>query len=236
MTFSHFVTGFNRHDPDARLSETQRAELAAWLSGIPQLQRAEIGVPAEIQTYHGDTPVPALALRLDFATLPEMEQALDEGGSVYRLARSALWHSLCLDDVSQQAMVRRSFVDATRAGENGCDYLVHYPGQAEDFNSWLRYYLAHHPRIMRSYPEVRAVDVFTRVDWCDALPWPRVACMQRNRIAFAAPEQLLAALTSPVRQQMRQDHGQFPPYSEGSRHYPMLVERVAPGAQSPRRR
>ncbi|HSW04675.1 ethyl tert-butyl ether degradation protein EthD [Aquabacterium sp.] len=226
MTFSYFITGHNRRDPGARLSTGQHQALAECIAHTPELACAEIGVPAEVQTYHGDVPLPALALRLDFATLPALEHALAEGGALQRLAVSALWAGLPLDDVTQQAMLRRCFLDLGFGTGSGCDYLVHYPGQAEDFNAWLRHYLGHHPPIMTSYPDVRGVDVFTRVDWCDAMPWRRVAYMQRNRIAFDSPQQLLAALASQVRARMRADHDRFPPYSDGSRHYAMRVMRV----------
>ena len=229
MTVSYFITGTNHRHPGARLSDTQRLELAELMAGIPGLERAEIGVPAEVQTYHGDAPVPVLALRLDFAALPVLERELADGGRLHRLALSTFWSSLPLDLVSQQAMVRRCFVDCGGGGSGarGCDYLVHYPGKAEDLNTWLRYYLSHHAPIMTTYPDVRGVDVFTRIDWCDSLPWQRVAYMQRNRIAFDSPTHLLAALASPVSEQMRQDHDRFPAYCGGSRHYPMLVARVA---------
>lgn len=225
MTFSYFITGFNRRDPDARLSETQQHDLAAALGRISGLERCEIGVPAEVQTYHGVEPVPALTLRLDFTTLPALEHELADGGGVHGLAASALWAALPIDDVTQQATLRRCFLSRGGA-ETGCDYLVLYPGQAEDFNAWLRYYLNHHAPIMTSYPLVRGVDVFTRVDWCDTMPWQRVSYMQRNRIAFASAQDLLAALVSPVRERMRQDHARFPAYSERSRHYPMRVTRL----------
>jgi hypothetical protein len=235
LTISYFVTGFNHQDLSARLRPGQLRELADFLTGMPGLDRAEIGVPAEVQTYHGDNPVPTLTLRLDFATLPQLERVLAEGGRLHRLAASALWSTLPLDQVSQQAMLRRCFLDhlgSSRSGatdQPGCDYQVHYPGQADDFNAWLRHYLRRHAAIMTTFPEVRSVDVFTRVDWCDAMPWQRVGYMQRNRIAFDSPQQLLAALASPVRERMRQDHGAFPAYAGGSRHYPMLVTRL-PGA------
>jgi len=228
VTISYFITGFNHGQTEARLRETQRQELAAAIGRIPGLACAEIGIPAEVQTYHGDAPVPLVALRLDFAALPDLERELAEGGSLHRLAGSTFWASLQLDLVTQQAMLRRCFLPRHGAGHRatGCDYLVHYPGQAEDFNAWLRYYLGNHAPIMTTYPRVRAVDVFTRVDWCDSLPWQRVTFMQRNRIGFDSPQDLLAALESPVRRQMRQDHGRFPAYLDGSRHYPMSVTGV----------
>lgn len=220
VTISYFITGFNHRHPDARLTDAQRLELAEVIVGIRGLERAEIGVPAEVQTYHGDTPVPVLALRLDVGAMPALERELADGGRLHRLAASTFWTGLPLDHVTQQAMLRRCFLEhrGTAGGASGCDYLVHYPGKAGDSNAWLRYYLSHHPPIMATYPNVRGVDVFTRIDWCDSLPWQRVAYMQRNRIAFDSPE-LPDCGTEVVR--ARED-------APGPRSLSALLRRVAP--------
>ena len=91
--------------------------------------------------------------------------------------------------MTQQAMLTRTFLPLRNiprdvGGEHAYSYLVHYPGQAEDFNAWLGYYVHHHPQIMLDYPGVTQVQVFTRLDWCDAMPFERVAYMQRNQLTF----------------------------------------------------
>ncbi len=86
-----------------------------------------------------------------------------------------------------------------------CTYLVSYEGEAEDLNAWHGHYLENHTRHMAMFPGIRELEVYTRLDWVSALPWPRVNFMQRNKVAFDSPEALTHALNSPVRHEMRAD-------------------------------
>ena len=71
--------------------------------------------------------------------------------------------------------------------------------------AWLAHYLENHTRIMATFPGIREVEVCSRIDWCGALPWPRVDHMQRNKVVFDDGDALKAAMTSPVMQDMRAD-------------------------------
>ena len=107
------------------------------------------------------------------------------GGRLLNFAGSALWRHVAGEQMTQQAMLTRTYrplghLPPHADSEETYSYLVHYPGQAEDFNAWLRYYVSHHPQIMLDYPDVMQVQVFTRLDWCDAMPFERVSYMQRN--------------------------------------------------------
>jgi len=130
--------------------------------------------------------------------------------------------------VELQVMLARPLLAPPPEATAPCSYLVHYPGSASDLNAWLVHYLAQHPRIMRDYPGVRQIQVFTRVDWCDAMPWARMHHMQRNQLSFGSPQALLDALNSPVRARMRADAGRFPPFTGGSLHFPMHTRVLYP--------
>jgi hypothetical protein len=136
------------------------------------------------------------------------------------------------DRMTQQAMLTRRFLTldetALRAVGEAYSYLVHYPGHAQDFNAWLGYYVSHHPQIMLDYPDVLQVQVFTRLDWCDAMSFERVAHMQRNQLAFPSLDALMCALESPVRDRMRADNRQFPDFHGGAIHYAMHTSFVIP--------
>jgi uncharacterized protein (TIGR02118 family) len=116
----------------------------------------------------------------------------------------------------------------TPAGQPHCTYLVAYEGEAADTNVWLSYYIAHHPPIMARFPGIRAIEISTRLDWCGFLPYPRVEFLQRNKVVFDSAEALTAALNSPVRHEMRADFKNFPPFSGGNTHFPMLTRTVTP--------
>lgn len=233
MSISYFVTAHQSTDgttPATTVDAAALAAIAATLAQLPGLIGADVCTPAGIETYHKDGGVPALTLRLDFDRLADLEVQLLPAGLLARLAESALWRSQNFVDVTHQAMYRREFLalDELSAPVSMSTYQVHYPGAAEDLNAWLAYYLNHHPQIMRDYPGVRRVEVFTRLDWYQHMPWRRVDYMQRNMLTFDDTEALSRALESPVRARMRADHGNFPPYAGGAIHYPMRMQRIRP--------
>jgi hypothetical protein len=220
---SYFLTACDHPMPaEADAFATLRAELAR----IPTLRLAELHRPAAIETYHRDGPAPRAAMRLLFDSIGELESQLLPGGQLHTLAGSALWRHVGGEQMTQQAMLTRTFLPLLNApqragGEEACSYLVHYPGQAEEFNAWLGHYVHHHPQIMCDYPGVMQVQVFTRLDWCDAMPFERVSYMQRNQLTFPSIDALMRALESPVRARMRADNQNFPAFSGGAKHFAM---------------
>jgi hypothetical protein len=81
---------------------------------------------------------------------------------------------------------------------------------------------------MKRFPGIRELEIYTRLDWCGFLPWRRVDYMQRNKVVFDDAASLNAALNSPVRDEMRIDFKQFPPFTGGNTHYPMATLTVTP--------
>ena len=230
MRISYFATFHGA----ATLSETDRARVIVLVRATPRLAEARVYTPARAHDpYLDDGAAPALALQLYFADIADLEAALARDGHLQALAAPDALPSLAGATVDQQAMLARDFPvpDArlrTPAGGLPCTYLVHYAGVADDTNQWLAYYIAHHPGIMARLPDVRQIEICTRIDWCGFLPWPRVDHMQRNKVVFDTPAALTAALNSPVRHELRTDYQQFPPFRGDNRHYPMATLAVTP--------
>ncbi|MBV9569053.1 MAG: hypothetical protein JO172_13035 [Hyphomicrobiales bacterium] len=234
MRFCYVVT-FENDAPQARLSTCDKRAIAALVAATPGLRHAEMHTPAvATDIYTADGPSPQLALQLYFADLIELEAAIGAKGPLQALAQRRAWPSLAGAKASQQAMYARHFEVAGTLPptEPRCSFLVHYPGPAEDFNIWFSHYVASHPPIMRRFPGIRQIEILSRVDWIDAMPFARASHMQRNRVVFDSPEALTAALQSPVRHEMRQDYHRFPPFEGGSFHFPALTETISP---APRR-
>jgi hypothetical protein len=222
---SYFLTACD-HTPPAGADAF--AELRTELTLIPSLRFAELHRPAAVETYHRDGAAPRAAMRFAFESVEALESQLMPGGRLHALACSALWRHIAGEQLTQQAMLTRTFLPLRDVGgEHAYSYLVHYPGQAEDFNAWLGYYVRHHPQIMLDYRGVMQVQVFTRLDWCDAMPFERVAYMQRNQLTFPSIDALMHALESPVRARMRADNGKFPPFSGGAKHFAMHTSFVS---------
>ncbi len=206
-------------------------QIALVVASVAGLERALIHVPTPAGTRHafpGDEPGPPLALQLYANRIEALEDALRPAGGLQALGSAGDIEALRSMRVQQQIMLVRALpIERPDSDlpprETRCSYLVHYPGQAADLSAWHRHYIDHHPRIMRKFPNVREIEICTRVDWIGGLPGMRVDFMQRNKLMFDSPDDLSAALASPVIREMRADFHQFPEFAGGNAHYPMLT-------------
>jgi uncharacterized protein (TIGR02118 family) len=230
MRFCYFLT-FENASPQTRLSEADKAKIAALIAATPALRHADLHLPSVTRDiYTADGPSPLLALQLYFDELTELEAAIGPAGHLQALAKEGAFPSLADTKATQQVMLARHF---PVAGESPwvrprCSFLVHYPGPASDMNGWLSHYIESHPPIMRRFPGIRQIEILSRLDWIDAMPFARANHMQRNRVVFDSPEALTAALQSPVRHEMRADYHKFPPFEGDSFHFPVITEAVRP--------
>ncbi len=219
MTFSLFLVFRHPSKPEARLGETEVAHAARIIAASPGLQKALLFTPERTHDpYLDDGPPPLLAAQLYFNSIVDLEAALGPSSSLRGLASARDFPILVDCEAGQQAMLTRSFpvpdpVFRTPQAASPCTYLVGYDGPAEDLNAWLGYYIASHPPIMARFPGIRQIEIYTRIDWCSSLPWPRSQCMQRNKVVFDDATALTAALNSPVRHEMRADFHNLPPFS-----------------------
>jgi len=234
MSISYFVYFEDPSHPDARIDEAERIGILELMRQTPGLLIAHLFTPAVAGgPFANDGPPPRLALQLIFPDLPTLEFAIAADAHLQGLAAPNAWPSLAGTVASQQAMTTRPFPvpdpePAIAMNEPHCSYLVHYPGHSEDLNAWLRHYLTYHPRLMMRFPGIRAIEIFTRVDWYDSMPWRRVHHMQRNKLVFDSEAALTAALESPVILDMRADYRHFPPFVGGNVHYPMHTYTIVP--------
>jgi hypothetical protein len=215
---------------DGAVSDVVVDRLNRFLAPTPGLHKGLIFTPSSTSDpYLNDGPPPVLGLQLYFNDISLLEAALAKDGYLQALAG---YDALCAADAAQQAMLVRRFpvpdpTFRTPLGELPCTYLVAYEGAADDHHAWLAHYIASHPPIMARFPEIREIEIYTRIDWCGFLPWPRVEHMQRNKVVFDSPAALTAALNSPVRHEMRADFAKFPPFTGPNTHYPMATRTVS---------
>lgn len=216
-----------RFDSEPAAGET--AKLDRLLHSVPQLEKALIHSPASASDpYVEDGAPPTLVLQLYFAALPELEEAVSRKGHLGALTSHAEFPVLATAETVHQAMLVRSFAVPeptfrTPPSEPHCTYLVSYEGEAEDLNAWHAHYLERHTAHMASFPAIRELEVYTRLDWVSLQPWRRADFMQRNKVVFDDATALDRALHSPVRQAMRADFNAFPKFSGPNRHYAMAT-------------
>lgn len=231
MIVCHFVFFRIAARPADRASEADLARLTAHLRATPALRKAHIHTasPEAIRgPFAGDERAPALALQLYYDRIEDLEAPILAGGHLQGLAQCL--PSLAGARITHQAMVVRPFPvpPAGARTPTRCSYLVHYPGAAADMNAWLRHYVTHHPQLMFDLPGIREIEIYTRLDWCDDVPWERATAMQRNKVVFDSPAALAASLVSPALGPMRADYHAFPPFTGANVHYPMITTTLAP--------
>lgn len=221
-----------RFDTERAASET--AKLERLLGSATKLRKALVHTPASASDpYVKDGAPPSLVLQLYFAELPDLEAAVSRNGAFGALASHAEFPVLADAEIAQQAMLVRSFAVPdpafkTPPGAPHCTYLVSYEGEAEDLNAWHAHYLESHIPHMATFPDIRELEVYTRLDWVSLQPWRRANFMQRNKVVFDSAAALDRALQSPVRHAMRADFNAFPKFSGPNRHYAMATRALAP--------
>jgi uncharacterized protein (TIGR02118 family) len=184
--------------------------------------------------YVKDKPGPSLVVQAYFAGLVDLERTLGPAGHFGALLSRKDFPALADASIGQQAMLVRPFAIPdpafqTERGAPYCTYLVSYEGEAEDLNAWHTHYLDKHTKTMATFPGIRELEVYTRLDWVSLLPWRRDNFMQRNKVAFDSTEALQHALNSPVRHEMRADFRTFPAFSGPNNHFAMMTRLVRPG-------
>lgn len=199
------------------------------LAATPGLRRAIMHVPAAASDpYLNDEHAPQLALQLYFDELTALEAATSRNGHLQSLTdrRTIAWTGSA--EITQQAMAVRRY--ATPAPNHGggtrCTYLVAYEGAPRDYDAWLGHYLAGHVPLMQRLPEIRELEIYTRLESVSALPARRELAVQRNKVVFDSAGALTHALHSPVRHEMRRDYEASPPFDGHNVHFPMTSRYV----------
>jgi len=228
MKFVHILT-LRSEDEHTRISAQDEVSLKQLILASPGLVLARFHTPSAARDYYTDDGhSPVFVIEAYYDQLDALEANLAEDGHLQALNALERWPSLVACQREHQVMLSRPFpVLEPVEGEPTapqCSYLVHYPGEAEEFFTWLNYYLTHHPQIMKFFPGIRAIEIYTRVDWLDALNWSRANYMQRNKLVFDSAESLTQALNSTVRHDMRADYEKFPPFTGENRHFAMNSE------------
>lgn len=218
---------------DRGLSAAEAADLLACVQqlarGVAPLRKLVAHVPAapggRDPFLEPESP-PVCVMQFYFDDIGHLEAAAGEGGPLVRLLDAEAFPMLAGCDWTQQAMLARPYavaqpLQAEGAQDAFCTYLVAYEGPADDLHAWLAHYLRHHPPIMARLPDVREVEIYTRIDYCSDLRAQRSNAMQRNKVVFDNAAALARSLNSPVRQELRADFEAFPPFRGASPHYPM---------------
>jgi hypothetical protein len=219
-----------RADP----TEVELVKLDRALAAAPGLRKALIHTASAAEDpYVKDGAPPSLVLQLYFAEIADLEAALSRTGCLGVLTSREDFPALAQAEIGQQAMLVRPFavpepVFKTAPGASYCTYLVSYEGEADNLDAWHAHYLETHTVHMATFPGIRELEIYTRLDWVSLQPFARLNFMQRNKVVFDSREALTAALNSPVRHEMRADFKTFPRFTGPNNHYAMATRVLTP--------
>jgi uncharacterized protein (TIGR02118 family) len=224
-----FITASARETAMPGSPAVTAAQMETLMASVPACHSLVLHMPVAggaHDPYLKDESPPRCTMQLYFDELGDLETCLKADGALRVLQDPQRFAGLADCVLAHQAMaVRRFPVPDPRAagpGESRCTYLVSYDGPAEDFNAWIGHYVDSHPPIMARFPGIRAIEIYTRLDYRCELPMGRSNAMQRNKVVFDSVDALNAALASPVRHEMREDFKRFPPFGGGNFHYPVI--------------
>ncbi len=117
-----------------------------------------------------------------------------------------------------------------------CSDLVAYHSEAEHLGPWVVRGATHHTANMARIPDIRDIELCTRLGWCGTLPWPHVDHMLRNKVVFDAPPALSAAQNAGTRLERRADYATFPKFSGPVTHVAVVGPCRFAGEAAPRLR
>ena len=234
MSVSWFCQWQARDDGMLPLNRLDLDALEHLLSKCPGMAKGHILTPASAHDpYYTDmSGFPSLVLHLEFSEVLALERCLKRDGYLAPLANGDTLPSLASAIVSHQGFLGRQYPvpDPALASADGraLTYLVEYPGSASDVNAWHAFYVSHHPQIMARFPGIRRIEIFTPALVICELPLVARSAMQRNVTVFDSAEAMNVAMLSPVRDEMRQDFMNFPPFEGGNTHYPFHTTTIVP--------
>ena len=105
-------------------------------------------------------------------------------------------------------------------------YFVHYEGRLEDLEKFSDYYRNVHAEIVRRFPNIKSLEIFTPAEWTDPLSAPRAQLRFLAKLEFDSVEQLNAAMNSAARVEARKDVAGFAFFSGSVLHQAMVAQKV----------
>ncbi len=218
-------------DPAGFLAAVAVGPGRAW-SAIEGATSVELYTPLEISDpMIDDGAGPPLVVQARFATLIAAEAALR--GRALSTALSEFQNmpiddwQVCYEIVLGEPVSGAGETDPATTAVPVC-YLVRYERPAEDEAQFIDHYCRHHPPIMAGLPAIRRCEVYTPLGWTDSLPIERADHMLICDTSFETADALNAALHSEVRDRLREDYHNLPPFEGQCTHFGMRRTRLLP--------
>jgi uncharacterized protein (TIGR02118 family) len=216
------VSTGDRKDRDAVLNWLKRHAAPAWtaLPGSPAVDLYELVENGVYDPLVAPEAGPLLKAMLQFPTLEALSSALRDR----RLADSVIAHPEGVT-ITGTTFERRFYPVAGEITPGPLrapfSYVVRYHRPVEDEAQFVAHYLDDHPAILARLPQIRSILCYLPVNQETTGMLPATDCMLGNEVAFDSVEAFNAAMTSPVRKELRAHFHSFPKFSGRNTHHPM---------------
>ena len=232
MAVSLFLHYSGDTDDSDALLEAFTAGLGRALSAIDGATSVELYTPRDISDpMLDDGTGPALVAQVRFTTVIAAKAALR--GQELSSALLDFHGRLTRDWWVRYEVVLGEPVAAAGEADPGTTavpvcYLVRYERPAENEAHFIEHYCKHHPPIMAELPAIRRCEIYTPLGWTDSLPLERADHMLICDTSFETADALNAALRSEVRDRLREDYRNLPPFDGLCTHFGMRRPRLLP--------
>jgi len=204
---------------EARPSQAWRA-----LSGLEEFHAY---FPAEGRAedpYVDDGIGPAALCKLGFVDAEALREAIGSAAFRYGLAK------LLPEATVTAEPMRRKFYGRGGEVSGGTlhapfSYVVRYHRPAEDERAFIENYIATHPSLLATLPNIRSVlcyfPIAREIGWQDPNGLASPDYMIGNEVVFDSITHFNAAMVTPIRHELRRHFREFPAFSGRNTHHPM---------------
>jgi len=197
------------------------------LAAIPELEFLDhyapaAGTPAD--PYCQDGVAPAQLVLLGFHSRDALEQACRHPGFAAAIAEQANGVLTC----TAMRRIEHRLPDAPAPAPLAApfSYVVRYHRPAEDEELFVRHYLETHPPLLVRFPGIRNVICYIPLRWQAAPGIANADYMLGNEVVFDHLDAFNAAMTLPLRHELRAHFRALPPFTGRNTHYAMERRRV----------
>lgn len=125
------------------------------------------------------------------------------------------------EPIVQVTLAREFSTHSSSSLKKMFSYFVEYSGNVENETAWANHYVKNHAEIMLRMPKIESVFVYTSLTWIYPEQIKRFESLLCNRVSFATQNDLEKALSSPVRDELREDYHSFPQFEGICTHHAM---------------
>lgn len=214
MSIVHFLVFKADSEIGKKLKNWFNQEPIEILKSIEGVERVDIYIPKVSTDPHLDDGVgPIMTVQTCYADIETLESALSSS-ELSRLLIHEFPKKFPACQVQHDAMEMQFYPVANdsfpKVWEAPVSYVVRYHHPVEDQESFIKFYMENHLPLLKKLPDILNLICYMPINWSDSLQLKRINYLLGNEVVFSTKKALNNALSSPLREKMREDYRCFP--------------------------